>query len=132
MPAYVRSCPAGSMSHKPGENRSLKRSLQIGASAGSVHRAGQGTARSPSTQPVNASGYAEIDASFTNIKNLDRNRDHSVTSIRFDDVPVLTDGTFQAGVTGNRIQGGFYGPSYAETAGTFEQSNVVGAFGAKR
>ena len=79
-----------------------------------------------------ASGFAEIDAAFTNIKNIDRNRDHSVASIRFDDVPAHTDGTFEAGITGNRIQGGFYGPGYAETAGIFEQRGIVGSFGAKR
>ena len=80
----------------------------------------------------NTSGYAEVDAAFTNIKNIDRNRDHSVASIRFDDVPAYTDGTFEAGLTGNRIQGGFYGPGHAETAGIFEQQGVVGSFGAKR
>ena len=80
----------------------------------------------------NTSGYAEVDAAFTNIKNIDRNRDHSVASIRFDDVPAYTDGTFEAGLTGNRIQGGFYGPGHAETAGIFEQQDVVGSFGAKR
>ena len=80
----------------------------------------------------NTSGYAEVDAEFTNIKNIDRNRGHSVASIRFDDVPAYTDGTFEAGLTGNRIQGGFYGPGHAETAGIFEQQDVVGSFGAKR
>lgn len=80
----------------------------------------------------NASGYAEIDAAFTNIKNIDKNRSHSVASIRFDDVPVFTDGTFEAGLTGNHIQGGFYGPGYAEATGVFEQRNVVGAFGARK
>ena len=80
----------------------------------------------------NAQDYAEIDAWFTNIKNIDRNRSHSVTSVRFEDVPVYTDGTFEAGTTGNKIQGGFYGPGHAEAAGAFEQSNIVGAFGAKR
>ena len=80
----------------------------------------------------NASDYAEIDAAFTNIKNIDKNRSHSVESIRFDDVPVYVGGTFEAGLPGNRIQGGFYGPSYVEAAGVFEQQNVVGAFGAKK
>ena len=80
----------------------------------------------------NASGFAEIDADFTNIKNIDKNRSLSVASIRFDDVPVYDDGTFEAGLRGNRIQGGFYGPAYAETAGIFEQRIVVGSFGAKK
>ena len=80
----------------------------------------------------NTFGYGEVDAAFTNIKNIDRNRGHSVASIRFDDVPAYTNGTFEAGLTGNRIQGGFYGPGHAETAGIFEQQDVVGSFGAKR
>ena len=45
-------------------------------------------------------------------------------------MPLGADGTFEAGLTGNRIQGGFYGPGHAEAAGIFEQSNIVGAFGA--
>ncbi|MYF36084.1 MAG: transferrin-binding protein-like solute binding protein [Synechococcus sp. SB0678_bin_12] len=72
-----------------------------------------------------------LDASFTNIQNLD-SEPHSVTSVGFTDVPVDARGEFKTGSTGNRIQGGFYGPDHAETAGTFEKSNIVGAFGAKR
>ena len=90
----------------------------------------QGDARL--TYGFDASGFAEIDAAFTNIKNIDRNRSHSVASIRFDDIPAYVDGTFEAGITGNRIQGAFYGPGHAETAGVFEQGGVVGSFGAKR
>ena len=73
-----------------------------------------------------------LDAAFTNIRDLDRGAAHSTAALRFDDVPVAADGTFEAGLTGNRIQGGFYGPGHAETAGVVEQANIVGAFGAKR
>ena len=48
-----------------------------------------------------------VDAAFTDIKNI------------------------QSGLTGNRIQGGFYGPGHGEAAGVFQQSGMVGAFGAK-
>ena len=72
-----------------------------------------------------------LDASFTDIQNLD-SEPHSVTSVDFTDVPVDARGEFKTGSTGNRIRGGFYGPDHAETAGTFEKSNIVGAFGAKR
>ena len=75
---------------------------------------------------------ATLDADFNSIKNIDRNRDHTVTRIRFVDVPMSADGTFLAGLTGNRIQGGFYGPNHAEAAGVFEQNNVVGSFGARK
>ena len=77
---------------------------------------------------------SSLDASFTNIKDITRNRAHSVPSVQFPDVPVASSGTFQFqdGTTGNRIQGGFYGPGHPETAGTFERSGIVGSFGVKR
>ena len=50
----------------------------------------------------------------------------------FSDLEVGPDGTFSRGQSGARIQGGFYGPDHAEAAGVFEQSDIVGAFGAKR
>ena len=73
-----------------------------------------------------------LDAAFTDIRNLDTGAAHSTSTLRFDDVPVANDGTYEAGLTGNRIQGGFYGPGHAEAAGIIEQSGIVGAFGAKR
>ena len=73
-----------------------------------------------------------LDAAFTEIKDLTRNAAHTTGNVRFDDVSVSTNGTYQAGSTGNRIQGGFYGPDHAESAGVFEQSGIVGAYGAKK
>ena len=73
-----------------------------------------------------------LDAAFTDIKNLDTGAAHSTSTLRFDDVPVATDGTYEAGLTGNRIRGGFYGSDHVEAAGIFERSGIVGAFGAKR
>ena len=73
-----------------------------------------------------------LDAEFTGIADLDRNVAHTVPEVRFVNVPVAEDGTYGAGGVGNRIQGGFAGPDHAETAGIFEQRNIVGAFGAKK
>ncbi|MDE0714014.1 MAG: hypothetical protein OXI10_03965 [Gammaproteobacteria bacterium] len=73
-----------------------------------------------------------LGAAFTNIQNIDRLRAHSVPSLRFTGVPVNANGEYRAGTTGNRIQGGFYGPGHSETAGIFEQFNIVGSFGATR
>ena len=73
-----------------------------------------------------------LDVAFSSIKNIDRGAAHSTETVMFQDVPVGSGGTFEAGLTGNRIQGGFYGPGHAEAAGIFEQSNIVGAFGARR
>ena len=73
-----------------------------------------------------------LDAAFTGIKDLTRNAAHSTDRVQFDDIPVAADGTYAGGLTGNRIQGGFYGPEHAEAAGVFEQSGIIGAFGAKK
>ena len=72
-----------------------------------------------------------LDADFTGIVNIDRNAAHSTTAVTFAAIPVGAQGTFAAGEAGDRIQGGFYGPGHAETAGIFERSNIVGAFGAR-
>ena len=73
-----------------------------------------------------------LNAAFTDLRNLDSGAPHSTLALRFDNVPVAADGTYESGLTGNRIQGGFYGPDHAEAAGIVEQSCIVGAFGAKR
>ena len=73
-----------------------------------------------------------LDVAFSSIVNIDRGTAHSVRVVRFEDLAISRRGTFQAGWPGNRIQGGFYGPGHAEAAGIFEQSNIVGAFGAKQ
>ena len=73
-----------------------------------------------------------LDIAFSSIKNVDRGRAHSTESVMFQDVQIGLKGTFEAGLVGNRIQGGFYGPGHIEAAGVFEQSNIVGAFGARR
>lgn len=73
-----------------------------------------------------------IDATFTGIKDLTRNAAHSTERVRFTNVPVGEKGTFGSGAPGNRIDGAFYGPNQAETAGVFAQSGIVGGFGAKR
>ena len=73
-----------------------------------------------------------VAAAFSNIKDLERRMAHSTPSMRFDDVPVLPDGSYRKGKIGDRIHGGFFGPGHDETAGVFEKEGIVGAFGAKR
>ena len=73
-----------------------------------------------------------LDVAFGGIKNIDRRTAHAVETVLFENVAVGTDGTFARGQSGGRIQGGFYGPAHAEAAGVFEQSGIVGAFGATR
>ena len=74
----------------------------------------------------------ELAAGFSGIRNIDRGTAHSVEAVIFSGLAVRPDGTFSSGQSGTRIQGGFYGPGHAEAAGIFEQSDVVGAFGATR
>lgn len=73
-----------------------------------------------------------LDVAFSSIKNIDRGAAHSTETVMFQNVQIGSSGTFEAGLAGNRIQGGFYGRGHVEAAGIFEQSNIVGAFGAKR
>ena len=62
---------------------------------------------------------------------IDKNRSHSVKRIVFNNVAVDETGQFQQCRIANQTQGAFYGSSHAEVAGTVEQSNMVGGFGAK-
>ena len=73
-----------------------------------------------------------LDAAFSGITNIDRGTAHSIETVLFSDLEVGPDGTFSRGQSGARIQGGFHGPGHAEAVGVFEQSGIVGAFGAKR
>ena len=73
-----------------------------------------------------------IDVAFSSIKNIDLGKAHTTSTVIFGDVPIKLNGTFETGFVGNRIQGAFYGPGHVETSGVFEQSNIVGAFGAKQ
>ena len=115
---------------RPDEITGTWRGLMVG-------RARSGTFRGNTLQGDAALTYtggagSTLDAAFTNIRDLNRGVSYSTTSVRFDDIPVNAGGTYRAGATGNRIQGGFYGPRHAEAAGVFEQADIVGAFGAKR
>lgn len=73
-----------------------------------------------------------LDAAFSGIKNIDRGAAYPVEVLIFSNLAVGADGTFSTGQSGTRIQGGFHGPGHAEVAGIFEQSDIVGAFGATR
>ena len=73
-----------------------------------------------------------LDAAFGGIKNIDRGTAHTVETVLFENLAVGPDGTFARGQAGTRIQGGIFGPGHAEAAGVFEQSGIVGAFGATR
>ncbi len=73
-----------------------------------------------------------LHVAFGGIKNIDRGIAHTVEEVIFSNLAVGPDGTFARGQSGARIQGAFHGAGHAEAAGIFEQSDIVGAFGAKR
>ena len=105
------------------------RGLMVGTPARGAHRDNllQGDATLTFTADDN-----QIDATFSDIVDLDRNAPHSVEEVRFRNVPVAADGTYAQGSGSNGIEGAFYGTDHAETAGIFEQRGIVGAYGAKR
>ena len=73
-----------------------------------------------------------LDVAFGGIKNIDQGTAHMVETVIFSNLAVGPDGTFATGQSGARIQGGFFGPGHGEAAGVFEQSGIVGGFGARR
>ena len=77
-----------------------------------------------------------IDATFSNIYNLDKDAKHSMAEISFEDARFYEDdpGYFDMYIEGEDayLLGGFFGDGHAEIAGTFNRHNVSGAFGARK
>ena len=77
-------------------------------------------------------GAGALHTDIAGIVNIDRSAAHSAPTVTLSNVTVGPDGTFAHVAAVDRIQDGFYGSGHAETAGIFEQSNIVSAFGSKR
>ena len=73
-----------------------------------------------------------LDAAFSCIRKIERGKAHSVEAVSLSNIAVRPDGTFATGRSGTRIRGGFCGPVHVDAASIFEQSSIVGAFGATR
>ena len=55
------------------------------------------------------------------------------SSLRFENIPLVDDGTFtKTDATLGNIRGRFYGASHEEVGGVFDSYNIIGAFGANR
>ncbi|MXW40462.1 MAG: transferrin-binding protein-like solute binding protein [Synechococcus sp. SB0668_bin_15] len=119
----------GDLTHSRPIGNATWQGLMVGTPATGVARGNRLQGDATLTYHLNSQN---LDAVFTNIQDIDRLAAHSQSTVTFLNVPVNGRGEFEAGLAGNRIQGGFYGPGHAEAAGTFEQSNIVGAFGAKK
>ena len=96
-----------------------------------THNTDQGDLLQGDVSLTHMFNYNTLNLAVTGIMNIDKSRSHSVTRIVFNNVAVDETGQFQQGRIANQIQGAFYGPKHAEVAGTVEQSNMVGGFGAK-
>ena len=76
-----------------------------------------------------------VDVGFAGIKNLTKERAHTLESLNAPGLAVSETGTFAARNSVTRINGAFYGPEAAETAGTIYHTGIgafTGAFGATR
>ena len=120
---------AGDLTGIPLTGRATWLGLMVGTPATGSNRGDRLMGDAALNYDMSAGG---LDVAFSSIKNIDRGAAHSTPTVLFADVPIDSLGTFAAGLAGNRIQGGFYGPDHVEAAGIFEQRNIVGAFGARR
>ena len=96
-----------------------------------VHGSRKGNLLTGTARLTYAPRTATLDATFADIFDMTRGAAHDRLP-GFINVAVRPDGTYAAGASGNRIQGGFYGPAHAESAGIVEQAGLVGAFGARQ
>ena len=75
-----------------------------------------------------------VDASFTDIVNLDRMAAHSVPRVMFPGIHVSDNGIWERGDDGSEryIIGGFAGSGHEEAGGRFSTDDMTGSFGAAR
>ncbi|MBC6406485.1 MAG: hypothetical protein GDA41_12355 [Rhodospirillales bacterium] len=72
-----------------------------------------------------------VDATFSKIRNLDKDAAHPGGPIEFADMQVNSIGDYRNNEDDSFFWGRFYGGGHAETAGAFSRNNVRGAYGAK-
>ena len=125
--SYARAL--GDLMDRPLTGSATWLGIMVGTPTAGDARAGRLAGTAALNYDLNAGG---LDAAFSGIRNIDRGTAHGVVAVIFSNLAVGPDGTFAAGQSGTRIQGGFHGPGHAEAAGIFEQSDIVGAFGATR
>ena len=74
---------------------------------------------------------SQVDVLISEVMSLDQQR--VIADFSYQDLPAVTDGTFEGFVSGP-IRGGFFGPSQEEAAGWFyhNPTHIAGSFGARR
>ncbi|MCY4394747.1 MAG: hypothetical protein OXC10_06395 [Rhodospirillaceae bacterium] len=127
--AYSYALALGDLTNRPLTGSATWLGVMVGTPTAGDDRGDRLVGTAALNYDINAGG---LDAAFSGIRNIDRGTVHGVEVVIFSNLAVGPDGTFATGQSGTRIQGGFYGPGHAEAAGIFEQSNIVGAFGATR
>ena len=125
----VYAVALGELTGRPPAGSATWLGLMVGTPVAGDHEGDRLVGSAALNYDLDAGG---LDAVFRGITNVDRGVAHDVETVFFVNLAVAPDGTFAEGQSGTRIQGGFYGPDHAEAAGIFEQSDIVGAFGAKR
>ena len=119
----------GDLTHRPLSGTAVWAGIMVGAPIAGEDKGDRLVGTAELIYDLDAGGLA---AAFSGIRNIDRGRAHGTETVMFSNIAVAPDGTFKTGQSGTRIQGGFYGPDHAEAAGIFEQSGILGAFGATR
>ena len=127
--SYEYAFALGDLTNRPLTGSATWLGIMVGTPTAGDDRGDRLVGTAALNYDINAGG---LDAAFSGIRNIDRGTVHGVEVVIFSNLAVGPDGTFATGQSGTRIQGGFYGPGHAEAAGIFEQSNIVGAFGATR
>jgi len=125
----VNAAALGELTGRPPAGSATWLGIMVGTPVAGDHEGDRLVGTAALNYDLDAGG---LDAAFSGITNVDRGVAHDVETVFFVNLAVAPDGTFARGQSGTRIQGGFYGPDHAEAAGIFEQSDIVGAFGAKR
>jgi hypothetical protein len=109
--------------------------LMVGSPVSGEYR---GNALQGDAEVVYSMADDNLDAQFTDIKDLDRGVAHATEEIRFADVEAAaaTPGAYfqqsSSSYPDRYIGAAFNGPGHEEVSGWFESDNVVGAFGAIR
>ena len=126
---YSYALAMGNLTNRPLTGSATWLGIMVGTPTAGDDRGDRLVGTAALNHDMNVGG---LDVAFSGITNIDRGTAHGIEAVIFSDLAVGPDGTFARGQSGARIQGGFHGPGHAEAAGIFEQSDIVGAFGARR
>lgn len=124
-----RTIMAGSVGNQPRTNPVSGSATWTGAMVGIDRQPPSDPLRGDATLTYDFA-YEDIELAFTNVQSLSG---ASYSNTQWRNIPVRRGRfSFGDGRTGDYMSGSFYGDQHEEVGGVFDQSQVVGAFGAKR